>query len=259
MQSEGGDAVDEEPRLGEILLRAGVIDEYQLASALAEQAHWGHRLGVTLIKLGFVEERDLVRGLAHQLNLPVAGLEGKSISPEVLAYVPREVAEKAMTLPLFVKREGSLDVLYIGVEDPTDLAAIDDVRFRSGMDVRPVLIAPSELAEGIDRFYRNGASSGSVPAGPDMALPMVEPVPSAIEPSRAALQEEAPASRERVPAEPAPESAPASDTSSSVDNETRTILQAVTQLLLEKGIITRDELLERVAALDDRSHESGGS
>ena len=93
--------MDEEPRLGEILLLAGVIDEYQLASALAEQARWGHRLGVTLIKLGFVEERDLVRGLAHQLNLPVAGLEGKSISPEVLAYVPREVAEKTMTLPLF--------------------------------------------------------------------------------------------------------------------------------------------------------------
>ena len=69
--------MSEKPRVGEILVRAGVIDELQLSSALGEQSRWGRRLGVTLIKMGMVEEGHLVRALAKQLDLPVASLAGK--------------------------------------------------------------------------------------------------------------------------------------------------------------------------------------
>ena len=77
--------MSEKPRIGEILVRAGVIDEMQLSSALGEQSRWGRRLGVTLIKMGMVEEGHLVRALATQLDLPVASLAGKRIAQNVPA------------------------------------------------------------------------------------------------------------------------------------------------------------------------------
>ncbi|MCZ6781893.1 MAG: hypothetical protein O7G30_01155, partial [Proteobacteria bacterium] len=145
--------MSQQPKLGDILLRAGVIDQFQLRSALGEQQRWGGRLGVTMIKLGFIEEKELVHALASQLGLPVAHLEGKRIERDVLALISVEVAERSMCLPLFVKEDAGKRTLYLGMEDPCDLSVLDDLRFRTGMQVKPVLMGPSELCEGIDRFY----------------------------------------------------------------------------------------------------------
>jgi hypothetical protein len=141
-------------KLGEILVQAGAIDDEQLLAALGDQKNWGHRLGVTLVKMGFVTEEELVNGLANQLNLPIAHLEGKRILPEVLQLVPEEFADKHMCLPLFVKRSGSVNHLFVGMDDPCNLQALDDLSFRTGMEVKPVLVASSELCQGIDFFYR---------------------------------------------------------------------------------------------------------
>jgi type IV pilus assembly protein PilB len=148
------------PRVGEILVQAGVIDDFQLRAALGEQTRWGRRLGVTLVKLGFIEERDLVRALASQLGLPVATLEGKRIQQEVLNLVPMEIVEQYMVIPLFVKKEGGADVLYLGVDDPDNLAVFDDLTFRTGMTVKPVMVCASDLCEAIDRYYRRPAMEG---------------------------------------------------------------------------------------------------
>jgi len=147
------------PRVGEILLQAGVIDSHQLRAALGEQARWGRPLGATLVKLGFVEENELVRALASQLGLPMAILDGKRIPADVLALVPKEVAEREMVIPLFVKQEGGRRVLHLGVEDPGNLAAFDDLAFRTGMDVKLVMVGPSELCEAIDRCYNRAAEA----------------------------------------------------------------------------------------------------
>ncbi|MBW2382018.1 MAG: hypothetical protein JRG92_00225 [Deltaproteobacteria bacterium] len=171
-------AKTDRPRVGEILLRAGVIDKHQLQAALGEQRRWGRRLGSTLIKMGFIEERALVRALASQLDLPVATLEGKRIHPEVLGLVPRAVAEKYMVIPLFVKKEGSMNCLFVGMEDPSSLDVLDELSFRSGMTVRPVLVGPSELAEAIDRYYcrdGEGDAEGDAEGAPlDETNPIVE-------------------------------------------------------------------------------------
>ena len=152
--------MSEKPRVGEILVRAGVIDELQLSSALGEQSRWGRRLGVTLIKMGMVEEGHLVRALAKQLDLPVASLAGKRISDDVIALVPMRVASEHGVIPLFVKKEGETGQLFLGMEAPSNLAVLDDLSFRTGMEIHPVMVGPSELGEAMDRYYL-GSSAGN--------------------------------------------------------------------------------------------------
>jgi len=142
------------PKLGEILVQAGVIDELQLASALGEQRRWGRRLGVTLIKLGMVEEAHLMRALAKQLDLPIATLQGKRIAPEVLALVPPRMASEHGVIPLFVQQEEKgRGRLYLGMEDPSDIELLDDLSFRTGLEIRPVMVTPSDLGAALDRYY----------------------------------------------------------------------------------------------------------
>lgn len=149
------------PRLGEILVAAGIIDEFQLKAALGEQQRWGRRLGVTLIKMGMVEEGHLIRALAKQLDLPVASLVGKRIPDDVIALVPARVAFDQGVIPLFVKDGGANGHLFLGMEDPSNLAVLDDLSFRTGMEVHPVMVGPTELGEAIDRYYQ--ARKGGAP------------------------------------------------------------------------------------------------
>ena len=148
------------PRVGEILVSAGIIDEMQLESALGEQKRWGRRLGVTLIKMGMVEEGHLIRALAKQLDLPVASLAGKRIPEDVIALVPARVASEHGVIPLFTKEGGRNGQLFLGMEDPSNLAVLDDLSFRTGMEIHPVMVGPTELGEAIDRYYhaRNGGA-----------------------------------------------------------------------------------------------------
>jgi hypothetical protein len=143
----------ERPKIGEILVSAGIIDEMQLASALGEQARWGKRLGVTLIKMGMVEEDQLIRGLAVQLDLPVASLAGKRIAPDVLALVPARVATEHGVVPLFTRGQGRQAQLFLGMEDPSNFEVVQDLTFRTGLEIRPVMVGPTEISEAINRFY----------------------------------------------------------------------------------------------------------
>jgi len=105
-------------RLGEILVEAGMIDDFQLRSALSDQKRWGRPLGVTLLKLGFLEEDEMVRVLSRQLDVPIVDLRSKRIAPEALSAISIQVAEKLRCIPLFKKIESGRDVLYLGMEDP---------------------------------------------------------------------------------------------------------------------------------------------
>jgi type IV pilus assembly protein PilB len=151
----------DKPKVGEILVQAGIIDELQLTAALGEQARWGRRLGMTLIKLGMVQEGQLVRALAKQFDLPVASLAGKKIAPEVIALVPAKVACEHSVIPLFVKKEGRKGQLFLGMEEPSDLGVLDDLAFRTGMMIRPVMVGPSEIGEAIDRYYTGKAAAAA--------------------------------------------------------------------------------------------------
>ena len=288
-------------KVGEILLEAGLIDEMQLRAALGEQARWGRPLGATLVKLGFVEEHDLVRALASQLDLPIARLEGKRIRPDVLGLVPREMAEQRHIVPLFVKREHGIESLFIGVEDPGDLETLDDLAFRTGLEVRPVMVGPSELEAAIDRYYRGVETPAPTPAevpepesgicelagadAPAESTSALATEPGTQELARHLTQTEVPRARpeegetsetggettsevelvsaeepigiESQQADAGSESDQPPESTSEGEVDTRTILRALTQLLIEKGVLTRDELHARVHAL--RALESGGA
>jgi hypothetical protein len=322
------------PKVGEILVQAGVIDQFQLNAALGEQARWGRPLGATLIKLGFVEERDLVRALASQLDMPVASLEGKRIHPDVLSLIPGDIAERHMVIPLFVKTEGEVDFLYVGVEDPGNLEVLDDLAFRTGKQIRPVMVGPSELWEGIDRYYRRefietvshvepedvpepkfepsselkpaagetppaaaAATSGTEelarhwtlpdaqasPAAPTTPttpvsaraeLPAIESEPVAhaqpvdVEPVPAQRAEPTAVSPvvgedvtepliEELPEVPPVQSPPARPPTFSGEERTRIALEALTQILIEKGVMSREELHQRIRALVQSLSEQG--
>lgn len=241
-------------KLGEIVHRAGVIDEIQLKAALGEQQKWGGRLGLVLIRMGFVTEDDLVQALAGQLDLPVATLEGKKISKSVLDLVPYEYADDHTCLPLFLKNEEGVDTLYIGMDDPSNLEVLDDLAFRTGMRVKPVVVATSEICEAIDRFYRQidpatrpvarhahaaNAYAVGTPATAGVVSRDTQPFDGA-EPavSGEATQSEAPAPEKKLAAAP-----PSSEPS------TRLILHALAQIMIEKGVMTRDEFQAQIDLL----------
>lgn len=258
------------PRLGDILIQAGLIDELQLQTALDEQQQWGNRLGVSLVKLGLIDEQELVRALSSKLGVPAVRLEGKKIDPAVLALVPRELSERHVCLPLFTKREVGMEVIYVGMEDPGNLMAIEDLSFRTGMKVRPVIVAPTELWEALDRSY------GALVPTPEPTSPPIEPPfepadtapvlsPPPPDPGRGAdgllPRSWGPADGASEPedceaAEPsAPHAVEDGSPATTVERgrvPTRVILQALTQLLLESELVSRDDLLKRIQAVQDR-------
>ena len=214
-------------RIGELLIKANRITESQLDAALADQKRSGRPLGSTLVHMGFIGEGDLVEALARQLNLPVVRLDGKRLEPEVLKLIPVKLAQKYRCLPLFVKGAGGASVLYVGMEYPSDLAAVDDLSFHAGMEIQPVLVAPSELHEAIDRYYRPTWKEGDPGADPDDTMSDLkepEPVPARDEPCPVA--DAAPAPLEEV-------------------------VEALASLLVEKRVITREELAARLRSARD--------
>jgi type IV pilus assembly protein PilB len=260
--------VPREPRLGDILVQAGLIDELQLHTALAEQQQWGNRLGVALVKLGMIDEQELLQALSRKLGAPAVRLQGKRIDPAVLALVPRDLAERHACLPLFTKQEAGVEVIYVGMEDPGDLAALDELRFRTGLKVRPVIVAPTELWETLDRSYRRlvetAARPAATPTDPGETAPHLANEGSETADERDALL---PRSQAPNPASVPPtgassarrddrtQEAPPTPSSESGSGRvpTRSILRALTQLLLEKELIDRDELLQRIQAVEERS------
>jgi hypothetical protein len=228
------------PRLGEILVQEGLIDRPDLEAALAQRGRFGNRLARALVGLGLVDEGEMVRALSRRLGVPAARLEGKRIDPEVLALLPRELAERHGCLPLFTKREGGVEILYLGMEEPGDLEAIDEVSFRSGLKVRPVTLAPSQLWAALERSYATESPTAESAPLAETPVDSGDTAPLLGGP----LLPSAPAAEPAGAASPKPREVP-----------TRTILRALTQLLIEKQIVSREELLERVRALGSVARE----
>ena len=163
-------------KLGEMLVAKGLISEAQLANALGEQRRWGKRLGMTLVLMGFLEEEVLIRTLAAQLKLPVARIRGKRVNAEVVELVPVELAEKHRCLPLFVKSQDGARELFLAMEDPSDLDAQGELGFRIGFRIRPVLVAPTELEDALQRHYHWASLVGQASDTSPAFAPLPAPV-----------------------------------------------------------------------------------
>jgi type IV pilus assembly protein PilB len=160
-------------KLGELLIMGGAIDQTQLGSALAHQRQFPQPLGKTLVSMGFLDEETLVRTLARQLKIPVAWLDGKWVDRELVELIPAELALKHCCLPLALTEDKGAKTLHLAVLDPGNIEALDLISFQVGHKVSPVLAAPTELEDAVQRHYAQGGGQGAAAA----PRPEVQQVP----------------------------------------------------------------------------------
>jgi len=157
-------------RIGEKLVRAGLVTQEQLERALEEQKRSGGLIGSNLIKLGYLKEEELLRFLSQQYGLPTIDLAKIRIPPDVIKLIPMDVAQKHKVLP--VSRAGS--TLVLAMSDPTNYFAIDDIKFLTGYNIDVVVAEESALKEAIDLYYEQASSLDQVMTGlEDMELEVV--------------------------------------------------------------------------------------
>jgi type IV pilus assembly protein PilB len=150
-------------RLGELLVREKLISLQQLRSAQEEQRRTGGNLGYALAKLGYLSDSEMTNFLSAQYKVPAVNLDEYEVDPEVLKLVPKEVAEKHKIVPL--SRAGSS--LIVAMSDPTNLHAIDDIKFLTALNVEPVVASETAIMATLDRYYNAGPSYEDVMAGFD--------------------------------------------------------------------------------------------
>ncbi|BCR05387.1 hypothetical protein DESUT3_24560 [Desulfuromonas versatilis] len=145
-----------------MLIDAGIIDEFQLDSALSYQRHWGGRLGGSLIRLGYVTEEKLLDFLAEQLELPQIDPARRKIPADVLGYVPMEKAVEYNIIPIGRKEMYGTVYLLVAMSDPTNLNVLDALQFATGCRVKPAIASRKSILEAIERHY------GPLPADEDL-------------------------------------------------------------------------------------------
>ena len=136
-------------RIGDLLLREGMVTKEQLARAVQEQNQNGTRIGYNLVKLGFVQEAELTRVLARQFRMPAVDLTRFEVDARIAKLIPTDLATKHLVLPL--KRDGR--TLTVAMADPTNLGVIDDLKFITRYDIFPVIAGEYTLRNAIEKFY----------------------------------------------------------------------------------------------------------
>jgi len=136
-------------KLGEILVRENLISPQHLREALDYQREHGGRLGFNLVKLGLVSDDMITAVLSRQYGIPSVNLDLFQIDPQVLHLIPQEVAQKYSVLPL--SRVGAS--LTLAMVDPTNVFAMDDVKFMTGLNVEPVVVAEASIQQAIAKYY----------------------------------------------------------------------------------------------------------
>jgi type IV pilus assembly protein PilB len=136
-------------KLGQILIASNIISEDQLKEALTLQRREGGRLGTNLVKLGYITEEKLVTFLSRQYGVPAVNLSDYKIDPSVLKLVPVDIARKYLVMP--VARVGA--TLTIAMADPSNVFAIDDIKFMTGYNVEVVVSSESSIINAISTHY----------------------------------------------------------------------------------------------------------
>jgi hypothetical protein len=197
-------------KLGEMLISKQIISEAQLKNALDTQKQIGGRLGTILVKLRYVTEEQLATFLGEQLKIPVMRLPDLVMTPAVSAVLDVQVLEKHHVLP--IRKSG--DRLQVASVDPMDLDAIDELQFATGMQVDLAVASRSDLVKAID-YYFHGK--------PCLEIKESEKAKGVASGQHLAVQ-------------------------SGTRASPHVVLQALTELLIEKKVIAREELLAKIAA-----------
>src|SRR5947209_12065576 len=148
-------------RIGELLLKERRITPEQLQKALNHQKASGGKLGYNLVKLGFVKDEEITALLSKQYGVPSINLTQFEIDPAVIKLIPAETANKYQIVPL--SRAGA--TLTIAMTDPTNVFAMDDIKFMTGYNVEPVVASETAVMDSITRYYALSKTTASAGGG----------------------------------------------------------------------------------------------
>src|SRR5439155_4714526 len=138
-------------RIGDMLMREGLITKEQLDRALQEQKQNGTRVGYNLIKLGFIQENELTKMLARQFKMPAVDLSKFAVDPKIAKLIPGEMALKNLVLPL--KRDGR--TLTVAMADPTNMGVLEDLKFITRYDIFPVIAGEFTIRNVLEKVFES--------------------------------------------------------------------------------------------------------
>jgi type IV pilus assembly protein PilB len=141
-------------RIGELLVKENLLSADQLRKAREEVRSRGGRLGAQITQLGYLDENELTDFVAKQYGVPSINLDEFEIEPAVIALIPEDVATKHNVIP--VNRAGS--TLILATADPSNIFALDDIKFLTGYNIQPVVASEDAIRRAIDRYYDQTSS-----------------------------------------------------------------------------------------------------
>src|SRR5262245_638789 len=175
-------------RIGDLLLKEKRITPAQLQDALNYQKTNGGKLGLNLVKLGFVTDEEITSLLSKQYGVPSINLTQFEIDQSVIKLIPADTAQKYQIIPL--SRSGA--TLTIAITDPTNVFAMDDIKFMTGYNVEPVVASETAVGEAIKRYYPQAAAKPAQPlVNPLMKVSPAERKVDRPKPKPKAIQQEA--------------------------------------------------------------------
>jgi hypothetical protein len=239
-------------KLGELLIKANVLQESQLKAALAEQAKWGGKLGEILVRMSLVSEDILVRALSKQLNIPAVNLDAvQMVPPHVRAKIPAETARDFTVLPLQLRDDGK--TLVVAVADPLNVRHLDELRAITKCRIIPNVAGRTAIARAYARLYEDGGELSDA----DTNFKVVDAQGRTVVKNMGGIPQQAPQqapprpaanrpSQETPTAKPAGNPSEMLKTVEEVQRKEVAALKAMVELLIEKGVFTREEYLAKV-------------
>lgn len=249
-------------RLGELLVEAGLLNEDQLKAALNEQRKWGGRLGRTVVEMGFVTEADMVNVLAQQLSLRTVDLDQAQLPDRITDCLRLDLAERYGVFPLGVDAHGH--TLFVATSDPTNVEHVQELEFAVNMKLELAVATGSAIDRAIRKYYFGenvvatrtlrpenlgvnettfeldellGEAADAPPSHPSprpSVKPAQPPAPAAVPTEVAALKHEVAVLREQVQALEA------------ISTSQVRALRVLLEILIESGLVTREEYLEHL-------------
>ncbi|MBI5181437.1 MAG: hypothetical protein HZA06_00830 [Nitrospirae bacterium] len=206
----------ERKRLGEMLVEAGLIDNIQLQAALGHQKQWGGKLGNIMIEMGFIDEQTLGDFFETHLNIPCLDLSDFDIPENVRGLLKDEIIKRYGVIPISYEN----GILTIAMTDPSDINTIDELQFATGYRIKPVLIFATDGKRLTERYFGEPLAAGrqfKVSAEELKRKSGFEIIRD--EKKQEALKKEI---------------------------TTKNYLEALTRILIEKGVITKEELQKKI-------------
>lgn len=222
----------ERKKLGDLLKEAGMIDDFQLEAALSHQRNWGGKLGSIIVELEFAREEDIARIISEKMGVPYINLFEPELSPEIFKVLKADMAKKFGVLP--VRKDAN--ALVLAMSDPLDIETMDNIRFITGLSIKPVLSMTSEIKDAIRKYYdgepvtRQSKASFRESATRDAKLELVREVPDIATTEwnqQFQQQQDVQSFRQDLAAQ-------------------KIVIEALTTLLIEKEFFSRDELVRLI-------------